>query len=138
MKAYLQILKNNNLKITARRKAVIDIFMNSGAHMGPHDVYRKLKKRLSTIGLPTVYRILAEFKDNGILIQELSQDCQLRYALCAMPHEHHHHFTCRKCGKVKEVEFCNFKEVSRFIEKSLKAKVESHFLQIEGLCVSCK
>ncbi len=138
MESYLQILKNNRLKITPRRKAVIDVFMNSGSHMGPYDVYEKLKKNLLTIGLPTVYRILAEFKDIGILVQSLSENRQLRYVLCTLPNEHHHHFTCRKCRKVEEIEFCNFKGFSRFIENKLNAKVEAHQLQIEGLCSGCK
>lgn len=138
MELYLQILKNNRLKITPRRKAVIDIFMSNGSHLGPYDVYGKLKKKLPTIGLPTVYRILAELKGISILVQSLSEDRQLRYALCTLPGEHHHHFTCRKCKKVEEVKFCNFKGVSRFVEKNLNAKVEAHSLQIEGLCVSCK
>ncbi len=138
MEPYLQALKNNRLKITLRRKAVIDIFMSCGSRMGPYDVYGKLKKKLPIIGLPTVYRILAELKNIGILVQSLSEDRQLRYALCTMPNEHHHHFTCRKCRKVEEVEFCNFKGVSRFIENKLNAKVEAHQLQIEGLCSECR
>jgi Fe2+ or Zn2+ uptake regulation protein len=81
---------------------------------------------------------LAEFKDTGILVQSLSENRQLRYALCTLPNEHHHHFTCRKCRKVEEVEFCNFKGVSKFVEKNLNAKVEAHQLQIEGLCSRCK
>ena len=138
MQSYIQVLKDNRLKITPRRKAVIDIFIKCNAHMSPYGVYTKLKKKLSTIGLPTVYRILAEYNKAGILVQSLSGDRQLRYALCTLPNEHHHHFTCRKCKKVEEVEFCNFKGVSRFIENKLKAKVEAHQLQIEGLCSKCK
>ncbi len=138
MQSYIQVLKDNRLKITPRRKAVIDIFMKRNAHMSPYDVYTNLKKKLSTIGLPTVYRILAEYKNAGILVQSLSEDRQLRYALCTLPNEHHHHFTCRKCRKVEEVEFCNFKGVSRFIKNKLNAKVEAHQLQIEGLCSKCK
>jgi Fe2+ or Zn2+ uptake regulation protein len=138
MEPYFKVLKDNRLKRTTRRKAVIDIFMSCGSHMGPYDVYRKLKKRLPTIGLPTVYRILAEFKNAGILVQSLSEDRQLRYALCTLPHQHHHHFSCRKCKKVEEVDFCNFKGISRFIENKLNAKVETHQLQIEGLCSKCK
>jgi Fur family zinc uptake transcriptional regulator/Fur family ferric uptake transcriptional regulator len=106
--------------------------------MGPYDVYEKLRKKLPILGLPTVYRILDELAKTGILIHSLSENRQLRYALCALPGKHHHHFTCRKCRKVEEVEFCNFKGLSRFIEKNLKAKVETHQLQIEGLCSKCK
>lgn len=138
MEPYLQALKDNRLKITPRRKAVIDLFVSYGVRMGPYDVYGKLRKKLPILGLPTIYRILDELTKTGILIQSLSEDRQLRYALCALPGEHHHHFTCRKCRKVEEVEFCNFKGLSRFIEKNLKAKVEAHQLQIEGLCSKCK
>jgi len=138
MQSYIQVLKNNHLKITPRRKAVIEIFMKCSAHLSPYDVHAKLKKKLSTIGLPTVYRILAEFKNAGILVQSLFDDRQLRYALCTLPNEHHHHFTCRKCSKMEEVDFCNFKGISQFIENKLNAKVETHQLQIEGLCSKCK
>ncbi|MFA5090811.1 MAG: Fur family transcriptional regulator [Candidatus Omnitrophota bacterium] len=138
MELYLQALKSNRLKITPRRKAVIDLFMKQGIQMGPYDVYEKLQNRLSVIGMPTVYRILDEFTKVGILVKSLSEDRQLRYALCALPGEHHHHFTCRKCRKVEEVAFCDFNKVSKFIEKNLKAKVEAHQLQIEGLCSKCK
>ena len=138
MQPYIQVLKDNCLKVTPRRKAVIDSFMKCSSYMSPYDVHSKLKKKLSTIGLPTVYRILAELKNTGILVQSLSEDRQLRYALCTLPNEHHHHFTCRKCRKVEEVGFCNFKGVSRFIENKLNAKVEAHQLQIEGLCSKCK
>jgi Fe2+ or Zn2+ uptake regulation protein len=138
MQSYLQVLKGNHLKITPRRKAVIGIFVRCNSHLSPYDVHAKLKKKLSMIGLPTVYRILAEFKNTGILVQSLSDDRQLRYALCTRPNEHHHHFTCRKCHKVEEVEYCNIKDVSRFIKNKLNAKVEAHQLQIEGLCSKCK
>jgi len=138
MELYLQALKDNRLKITPRRKAVINLFASCGMRLGPYDVYGRLKKKVPTLGLPTVYRILNELTKSGILIQSLSEDRQLRYSLCALPGEHHHHFTCRKCRKVEEVEFCNFKGLSKFIEKNLKAKVEAHQLQIEGLCSKCK
>ncbi len=138
MQSYIQVLKDNRLKITPRRKAIIDIFMKCNAHMSPYDVYTKLKKKLSIIGLPTIYRILVEFENAGILVQSLSENRQLRYALCTLPNKHHHHFTCRKCRRVEEVDFCDFKGVSRFIENKLNAKVEAHQLQIEGLCSRCK
>ncbi|MBU4304285.1 MAG: transcriptional repressor [Candidatus Omnitrophica bacterium] len=138
METYIQVLKNNRLKVTPRRKAIIGVFMKHGVRMGPYELYEKLKRKLPKLGLPTVYRILEELKDAGILVQSLAEDRRLRYALCACPDEHHHHFTCRKCKKVEEVEFCNFNGLSSFIEKNLNAKVESHNLQIEGLCARCR
>lgn len=138
METQLQALKTNQLKITSRRKAVIGLFIDRGVRMGAYDVYERLKRTLSTIGLPTVYRILAELTKAGILVESVSDDRQLRYSLCAYPNKHHHHFTCRKCRKTEEVDYCNFKSVSRFIEQKLNAKVEAHQLHIEGVCSQCK
>jgi len=138
MEKYLQVLRKNKLKITPKRKAVIGLFLKSGMRMEPYEVYRKLKQKLSKLGLPTVYRILDELEGIGILVQSPTEDRQLRYALCDCPGTHHHHFVCRKCKKVDEVDFCNFKGISKFIEKNLRAKVETHHLQIEGVCAKCK
>ena len=138
MQSYLDILKQNALKITPKRKAVIDLFLKNNRRMGPREVYQNLRKDIAPLGLPTVYRILEEFKNIGVLIQIPSDDRQLYYMLCKMPHEHHHHFVCRGCRRVEEVEYCNFGEVSKFIEKNLNGKVEQHFLHIEGLCSKCR
>jgi Fur family zinc uptake transcriptional regulator/Fur family ferric uptake transcriptional regulator len=138
MENYLQALKKNKLKITPKRKAVISLFLKAGTRMGPYDIYNKLKQKLPKIGLPTIYRILDELEKTVILVQSLSQDRQLYYALCDSPGTHHHHFVCRKCKKVKEINFCNFRGISNFIKKNLKAKVETHHLEIEGICSRCK
>ncbi|MFA5293481.1 MAG: Fur family transcriptional regulator [Phycisphaerae bacterium] len=139
MDRFLQVLKGNLMKITPRRKAVIKLFLKNNTQMKPCDVHKRLRKTLPKIGLPTVYRILDELKDIGILVQVLSEDRQLHYSLCSIPDEHHHHhFICTKCKKTEEVDYCNFSEISRLIEKNLKCKVESHLLQIKGLCTQCR
>jgi Fur family zinc uptake transcriptional regulator/Fur family ferric uptake transcriptional regulator len=138
MNTYLQVLRDNLMKITPRRKAVINLFLKNNTQMRPCDVYKNLKRNLPKIGLPTVYRILDELKNIGILIQVLSEDRQLYYSLCSMPDEHHHHFICTKCKKTEEIDYCNFSRISGLIEKNLKCKVESHLLQIKGLCAQCR
>src|SRR5208337_3010549 len=119
MQSYLGLLKQNGLKITPKRMAVIDLFLKNNRRMGPHEVYQKLSKDINPLGLPTVYRILEELKNIGVLIQIPFEDRQLYYMLCKMPDEHHHHFVCRACRRVEEVEYCNFGAVSKFIEKNL-------------------
>ncbi len=138
MDGYVAVLKDNGLKITPKRKAVIELFLKKKKRMHPYEVLAGIKNLLPSVGLPTIYRILDEFKKVGILIQVFSDDCQLYYSLCSMPEAHHHHFLCRKCKKIEEVDYCNFKELSKFIEKKHNCKVESHLLQIEGLCGKCK
>jgi Fe2+ or Zn2+ uptake regulation protein len=139
MNPYLARLKENGLKVTSQREAVLDLFAKDNSRKTPYAVHKQLKKRLPQLGLPTVYRVLEELKEIGLLIQIPSEDRQLHYSLCNLPgHKHHHHFVCRKCKKVEEVEQCNFKAVAAFIRRKLGAIVESHSLQLEGLCSDCK
>ena len=135
---YLSALKESRLKITPGRRAVIELFLERGKYLGPYEVRAALKKRLLRLGLPSVYRILEELKDSGILVKIEHSSRQLYYSLCRKPHLDHHHFICRKCNKVEEVEFCNFREISQFIEKKLNGRVQHHALHIEGLCSACR
>ena len=139
MNAHLERIKENGLKITLQRKAVLALFLKNNSRKTPYDVHEKLKKSLPRLGLPTVYRILEELKEIGLMVRIPSEDRQLYYSLCHLPgHKHHHHFVCRKCKKIEEVERCSLKGISNFILRKLGAIVESHSLQLEGLCASCK
>ena len=136
--AYLNKLKDASLKITPRRRAVIELFLKEGRYLGPYEVREALKERSIKLGLPSVYRILEELKEAGVLVKIEHKSRQLYYSLCRKPSPDHHHFICRKCNKVEEVEFCNFHEISRFIQNKLHGRVEHHSLHIEGLCSQCK
>lgn len=137
MDAYLKILKEHHLKLTPRRKAVIQLFLKAGRRLGPLDVHGKLAKKVSSLGLPTVYRILDEMCGSGVLNRVASGDRQLYYTLNKAPHDHRHHFVCRRCNRVEEVQGCAFDKTALVIEKKLGCKVESHLFQLEGLCAKC-
>lgn len=135
---YIARLKKNGHRITPKVRAVIELFLKRETILDPFQVQAVLQKRFRGVGLPTVYRILENLANNGILITAASEDRQLRYFIClGIEHEHHHHFICRKCGKVEEVNLCLMEEVSKYVKRHLKATVQSHFLQIEGLCAKC-
>ena len=134
---YIKKIKASQLKNTPKRRAVLELFLKGNRYLGPQDVKRMLKNKFRSFGLPSTYRILEELSRSGILVR-VEKDRQLYYALCRVPHTDHHHFICRKCRKVEEVECCNFKEIADFIKRKLNGKPESHSFQIEGLCSQCK
>ena len=135
---YIARLKKNGHRITPKMRAVIELFLKRETILDPFEVQSGLQKRFKGVGLPTIYRILENLANSGILVTAANQDRQLRYYICRdIESEHHHHFICRKCGKVEEVNLCLMEEVSRYVKRHLKATVQSHFLQIEGLCARC-
>jgi Fur family ferric uptake transcriptional regulator len=135
---YISRLKKNGHRITPKVRAVVDLFLKRESVLSPFEVQMRLKKRFKGVGLPTIYRILEKLAECGILLTVAHEDRQLRYFICrGLEQEHHHHFICIKCGRVEEVNLCLIGEVSKYVKRQLKAKVESHFLQIEGLCSKC-
>jgi Fur family transcriptional regulator, ferric uptake regulator len=135
---YIPRLRNNSLKVTPRRKAVIELFVKEKKYLGPLQI-RKLLGTRHPVGLPSIYRILDELERAGILVKIAHRNRQLYYSLCGRPDDNdHHHFICRKCRKVEEVPVCGFPAVARFIEKKLKGTVKYHSLHLEGLCSECK
>lgn len=135
---YIARLKQHGHRITPKVRAVVELFLERESILDPFEVQAKLQKRFKGVGLPTIYRILENLASCGILVTAANEDRQLRYFMCrGLESGHHHHFICRKCGKVDEVNLCLMEDVSKYVKRHLKAKVESHVLQIEGLCAKC-
>ena len=135
---YIARLKKNGHRITPKVRAVIELFLQRESILDPFEVQAGLQKRFKSVGLPTIYRILENLASCGILVTAANEDRQLRYFICrGIEHDHHHHFICRKCGRVEEVNLCLMDEVSKYVKRHLKATVHSHLLQIEGRCAKC-
>ncbi len=136
---YLNILKKNNLKITPKRSAIIDLFLNEQKFFTPREIWSSLQTDFNHLGLPTVYRILQQFQEIGLAVNFQNNDNQVYYYLCNNPgNSHHHHFICRNCRKVQCLDYCNFEVIKKTVQEQLNARVDEHFLQVEGLCSECQ
>ncbi len=134
MKPYIDILKNKGLKITPRRKAIIDIFVNCHKHLTSEGVWSLLSNEFDKCGLPSVYRNLETLVECGILTRIQQFDRKKHYGLCTEHHNHpHHHITCISCGKVEELGACEM-DNKRIIKGY---KVVNHFMQVNGICAGC-
>jgi len=131
---YLEKLKEGGFKLTPRRRAIIELFVNGKSHLTAEDVWDKLKKQFDQCGLPSVYRNLESLVECGILTRIQQFDRKKHYGLCSAVHgNHHHHITCIKCGKVDEIKDCAIGDI-----KKIKGyKVVSHFMQVNGVCAGC-
>ncbi len=133
---YTDFLKQLHLKATPRRIAVLDILAAEQAYCGPEDIWKKMKRKFSRIGLPTIYRILDELSEKGVISKIIHPSRQLYYYYCGNS-EHHHHFICVSCRKVEDLNFCATREIEKEVTRGLGGKVLSHILQVNGLCEPC-
>lgn len=94
-------LKNNGLKATLPRLKILEVFQ-SGAqrHMTAEDVFRHLLRENIDIGLATVYRVLTQFEQAGLLSRNHFESGKAVYEL--NEGQHHDHMVCLDCGRVEE------------------------------------
>ena len=94
-------LKGTGLKVTAPRLKVLDLFHHSPQrHLTAEDVYRKLLEEHSDVGLATVYRVLTQFEQAGLLVRHHFESGKAVYEL--NEGGHHDHLVCLQCGRVEE------------------------------------
>ena len=94
-------LKDIGLKATGPRLKILDLFERSSArHLSAEDVYRLLLADEIDIGLATVYRVLTQFEQAGILVRHHFESGKAVYELDEGAH--HDHMVCMICGRVTE------------------------------------
>lgn len=100
-----QDLKSIGLKATFPRLRILDLFQkaqeNAGErHMTAEDVYRALIAEGMDIGLATVYRVLTQFEQAGLLERHYFESGKAVFEL--NEGKHHDHLVCLQCGRVEE------------------------------------
>ncbi len=99
--ANIDELKSTGLKATMPRLKILDVFQKgSQRHMTAEDVFRVLLQERSDIGLATVYRVLTQFEQAGILLRSHFESGKAVYEL--NEGQHHDHLVCLDCGRVEE------------------------------------
>ena len=132
----IEELKSTGLKATLPRLKILDIFQNgSQRHMTAEDVFRVLLEERSDIGLATVYRVLPQFEQAGILIRSNFESGKAVYEL--NEGQHHDHFVCTSCGKVEEFYDAEIEKRQQSIAKSKGWVVHDHSMALYGQCAEC-
>lgn len=94
-------LKSIGLKATLPRLKILDLFENSEKrHLTAEEVYRLLIAEDMDVGLATVYRVLTQFEQAGLLIRHHFDSDKAVYEL--NQGGHHDHLVCLQCGRVEE------------------------------------
>ena len=129
-------LKDMGLKATAPRLKILNLFENTEQrHMSAEDVYRLLIAEDLDIGLATVYRVLTQFEQAGLLVRHHFESGKAVFEL--NQGHHHDHLVCLKCGHVEEFFDAEIEQRQDAIAAARGFKVESHPMYLYGLCCNC-
>ncbi|HBY88127.1 MAG TPA: ferric iron uptake transcriptional regulator [Colwellia sp.] len=133
-------LKRAGLKITLPRIKILSILQQpNNQHISAEDVYKILLEQNEEIGLATVYRVLNQFDDAGIVTRHHFEGGKSVFELAHKAH--HDHLVCLKCGKVVEFEDNVIEQRQSDIAVEHKIKLTNHSLYLYGECedeVACE
>ncbi len=125
-------LRRVGLKATLPRLHILDMFGEGGRHLNADDVYRGLMERDVDAGMATVYRVLAELEQAGLLRQVRFQAGKCFYELD--DGQHHDHLVCTVCGRVQEFQDPGMDDAQRRVAQDGGFRLLDRALVLYGLC----
>jgi Fur family ferric uptake transcriptional regulator len=117
---------------TRQREAIRSALAEAGRPLSPLEVHAAAQASVSRLGMATVYRALARLVAEGELVQVDLPGAPPRYEVAGL--SHHHHFHCRRCGRVFDLPGCpgNFDKLT-----PRGFKLEAHEVVLYGRCAAC-
>ncbi len=127
-------LKSSGLKATLPRIKILEVFQQgSRRHMTAEDVFKALLTEGSDIGLATVYRVLMQFEQAGLLTRSNFESGKSVFEL--NEGHHHDHLVCLSCGRVEEFFDPEIEHRQRAIAETRGFELQEHSLSLYARCV---
>lgn len=118
---------------TQQRDAIRQTLVEAGRPLSPQEIQSAAQDQVPTLGIATVYRNIKTMIDDGSIKAVELPGAPSRYEIAGK--SHHHHFHCRECDGVFEVEACpgGLKDLA-----PTGFSLESHEITLYGVCRDCK
>ena len=132
-------LGNVGLKATPQRLTVLEAMLShERRHLSAEDVYKKISEGLGRVGMATIYRVLGQLTDVGILARHIFDADSGRSVYEVQRDRHHDHLICLQCGLVDEFVDEAIAELSRSRAQSKGFTLAQHQLALYGYCAACQ
>ncbi|MCA3212057.1 MAG: ferric iron uptake transcriptional regulator [Burkholderiales bacterium] len=130
-------LKSSGLKATLPRMKILEVFQRAAAatgqrHLSAEDVYKALIAENLDVGLATVYRVLQQFEQAGLLSRSHFEQGRAVFEL--NEGSHHDHLVCLTCGKVEEFVDTDIEQRQHAIAERHGFELRDHALALYGVC----
>ncbi len=130
LEKYIKLLKDNGLKVTHQRLAILKYLESNMDHPTVERIYSDLKIDNPSLSKTTVYNTLEVLRENNIIHSLTISPTEQRYD---MKTTQHHHFMCKKCGILFDLDFS-----CPHLEKVFKEhKIEEVHGYFKGICRKC-
>jgi Fur family peroxide stress response transcriptional regulator len=127
-------LRDSSIKLTPQRLEIFKEIMNAEDHPNAEIIYKRVREKVPTVSLDTVYRTLWLYNELGLITALGYHRDKIRFDANL---ESHHHFTCRECGAIHDFYSEELNQIS--IPETVRAygNVEKAHVEVRGLCRAC-
>ncbi len=134
----LNILQESGYRVTAPRRAVVELVHEQSHAFTADDLARLLTDRGETVGRATVFRTLDVLVQSGILDRLHRPDGCHTYVRAEHDSEHRHHLICSDCGAVVQFDECTVAPLLEELGARTNFTISGHWLEVFGLCADCR
>ena len=131
------VLERSGYRTGAGRDAVVSLLGDQRCCATAHEIFHALRRRRSSIGLATVYRVLEQLAQLG-LVQRLEFADAARYEPVLPSGEHHHHLVCDACGKVEPFSDAPLERALDRLGGIRGYELGAHDVVLRGACGDCQ
>lgn len=135
LRAFADICRRHGFKATPQRLEIFRQVATTEAHPDADVIWERVRRRMPTVSVDTVYRTLAFLEDNG-LIRKVSRlhgsarfDANVRQ---------HHHFVCTECGGIWDFYSEALDSFPPPPEVEEMGEVASVHAELHGICAACR
>jgi Fe2+ or Zn2+ uptake regulation protein len=132
----IDALDGAGFRLTTTRRAVADLIAEYDGHFTAADLTTAARERRLGISRATLFRSLELLTELGVVERLDLPSGEHAYVPCARVH--HHHVVCSRCGRATDVEDSGVAEAVALIAKRSGYRIDSHRLELFGLCRSCQ
>jgi Fur family ferric uptake transcriptional regulator len=130
-------LKSSGLKATLPRIKILEVFQRAQQrHMTAEDVFKALLGEGADIGLATVYRVLMQFEQAGLLTRSNFESGKAVFEL--NEGQHHDHLVCLTCGRVEEFFDAEIELRQRTVAETRGFELQEHSLALYARCTKAQ
>ena len=117
---------------TRQRSVIQRVLLEANRPLSPHDILQAAQAKAPGLGIATVYRAIHTMTTEGTLVPVKVPGEAPRYERAGK--EHHHHFQCRECDDVFDIQGCP-PDIQKLAPKGFR--LEGHQVVLYGVCPPC-
>jgi Fur family peroxide stress response transcriptional regulator len=134
MEHFETVCRSEGVKLTHQRMEIFREIAQTGDHPDAEQIFQRVRGRMPTVSLDTVYRTLWLLNDLGLVVTLGSSRERTRFDANL---NSHHHFVCGKCGFTRDFYSSDLDNITLPDSVDTYGKVEATHVEVRGICRGC-